>query len=302
MLIDILLATYDSQDFLREQIDSILKQSVSKFRIIAGDGGSGDGTPALLEEYAAANPERFLLLPGGRYSAAENFARLLAASDADFVMFSDHDDVWEPDKIAISLECFRRNFPDSAHVPGLVFTDAKIADRDLNVISESSQKFQHFDPTRIALHQLLAQNIISGNTMFFNRALREAALPIAPEALMHDCWVTLCAAALGSVVYCPRPTILYRQHGRNALGATSSSSTGIFSKLRDGRHQFLRNIRQGQALLKHLDGKLPEEKRKILEAYAAMETQSFLGRRITALRYGFVKNTPVRNFLLFLTM
>ena len=302
MLIDILLATYRSQDFLREQIDSILKQSVFEFRIIAGDGGSDDGTTALLEKYAAANPEHFLLLPSGRYPTTENFARLLAASDADFILFSDHDDVWEPDKIAILLECFQQNFPDSAHLPGLVFSDAKITDWKLNIISESSQKFQHFDPTRITLHQLLTQNIIPGNTMLFNRALREAALPIASEALMHDCWVALCAAAIGSIAYSPCPTILYRQHKQNLLGATSSSLFDIFSKLRDGHRQFLRNVHQGQALLKHLDGKLPAERRKILAAYASMEEQSFLGRRITALRYGFVKNTLIRNFLLFLTM
>lgn len=302
MSIDILLATYNSQRFLREQLDSILNQSEQDFRIIVGDGGSSDETLTLLAEYAAQHPQRFRLLPGGRrYSAAQNFSRLLEASDGEFIMFSDHDDVWKPDKIAVTRDCFLRNFTDQSK-PGLVFTDAVIVDGSLREICDSSMRFQKFDPSRTALHQLLTQNIIAGNTMFFNRALRDVALPVAPEALMHDCWVVLCAAAFNALVYCPQATLLYRQHGGNVLGASTGSASGIVQKLQNGRQAFLANTRQARALLAHLDGKLSARNRATIAAYAAMEEQSFFGRRLTALRRRFLKNTLSRNLLLFLTM
>ena len=305
MSIDILLATYNSQEFLREQLDSILNQNHSDFRIIIGDGGSRDGTPELLSEYAGHHPGRFQILPGERrYRSAENFARLLAASDADFVMFSDHDDIWKPDKIAVSLECFHRNFPENSDTPALIFTDETIVDRNLRVICDSSMRFQNFDPGRTELAQLLTQNIIGGNTMLFNRALREAALPIAPEALMHDCWVALCAAALGGIAFCPERTVLYRQHGGNVMGAASASPRAMLRKLRDGRQAFLAGVRQARALLEHLgrDPRLSAENRAVIAAYAAMEHQGFFARRRTALSRRFLKNTWRRNLLLLTTM
>ncbi|MCY7290390.1 MAG: glycosyltransferase, partial [Cryobacterium sp.] len=100
----VLLATYNGERFLEEQLATILDQQNVAVSVIALDDGSGDTTPQLLAEAAARDP-RITVLPdqGASGSAAANFARLLlevSFEDNALVAFSDQDDVWMPDKLA----------------------------------------------------------------------------------------------------------------------------------------------------------------------------------------------------------
>ena len=68
------------------------------------------------------------------------------------------------------------------------------------------------------LRRLLVQNFVTGCTTVINRPLLRAAVPL-PLVVMHDWWLALCAGALGQLLYLAEPTVLYRQHARNTLGA-----------------------------------------------------------------------------------
>src|SRR5271154_4215562 len=101
-LVDVLLATFNGEPFLREQIDSILSQDYEDLSILARDDGSKDGTRGILNEYAEQFPGRFQMLPTGAPTgnAKQNFLELMKASSADYVCFSDQDDVWLPGKVS----------------------------------------------------------------------------------------------------------------------------------------------------------------------------------------------------------
>jgi hypothetical protein len=74
------------------------------------------------------------------------------------------------------------------------------------------------------LRQLAMQNNVTGCTMLLNKALYQIARPIPHDAPMHDWWIALVAAAFGKISFIARPTVLYRQHGKNSVGITKRRS------------------------------------------------------------------------------
>src|SRR5690606_13737176 len=149
------------------------------------------------------------------------FARLLGASTADYIMFCDQDDVWLPGKVTLTLAKMQElEAACGAETFLLVHTDLRIVDENLNLVADSGHRYQQIDPDRgNTLGRLLVQNIATGCTIMVNRALRDLALPIPGAALMHDHWLSLVSACFGKIAYLPEPTLLYRQHSGNKVGA-----------------------------------------------------------------------------------
>jgi glycosyltransferase involved in cell wall biosynthesis len=189
------------------------------------DDGSTDGTVKILEAEAAADPRITLVRDGrGNLGPARSFGALMeaaAAAGAGYVAFADQDDVWEPGKLEDELRLLRaREAELGKQMPLLVHSDLSVVDENLHLIHPSFFDYQRVGPGEAVLARLLVQNFVAGCTMVINRSLLRAALPL-PDVIMHDWWVALCAAALGEVVRCPRATVQYRQHGRNAAGSRS---------------------------------------------------------------------------------
>lgn len=232
---DVVLATYNGQRYLQQQLDSLLGQSVSNTRILIGDDGSSDGTLTLIDQYSSKSPERVQVLPkdrGGK-GACGNFNRLLLATDAPYVFLCDQDDVWDEDKISVALELLREL--ESVHgneMPILVHTDLRVVDQSLAVTSDSFFEFQNLDAQASSFKQLLVQNMVTGCTVVVNRALLNKALPIPEDAIMHDWWLALVAAAFGKIGFVNRATMSYRQHGANAVGAKGCTIALIGSRLK----------------------------------------------------------------------
>lgn len=301
MKIDVLLATYNSEKYLNEQIGSIIAQDYTDWRLLIRDGGSSDSTMQIVGRYIDEHPDKIMLVPSeGNSSALKNFSELLAVSTADLVMFSDHDDVWMNDKISRTLATYRKaEFESSPATPILVFTDKIVVDSTLNKISDSYFRMQNLDPKRIQLNYLMFQNVASGCTMLFNKALREIALPIPEEAVMHDHWLSLVAAAFGKTVCLDEPTMFYRQHKENYYGA-SEYGFGYFagklkSKLSDLRERQMQNVRQGCVFFRTYEGKLKSCDHERLSCFNELQHASFLKRKQIVLKHRFLKNGLMRN-------
>lgn len=307
MTIDILLATFNSERFLVEQLDSILAQTDRDWRLLIRDGGSTDGTAAILEEYRRREPERIVLLPGERATARENFAALLAASRAERVMFCDHDDCWFPDKIGHSRAAFEKRAAELPEgTPLLLFSDLQIVNERLEKVADSFFLHEHIDPHRLELRELLLQNAASGCTMLFNRPLRELALPIPAEAFMHDHWLMLTAACFGEIELLPEPTLSYRQHGDNVFGASGYGFSYFRRKLLLGvdevRARLFLLCRQGESFLARFRERLSPEELRLLEDFARLPRAGFFERRLILLRHGIFKSGFLRNLGMFLVV
>lgn len=290
------MAVYNGEEFLAEQIESILAQSAGEWHLYICDDGSSDSSFRIASEYGEKYPDRITAMknekPTG--SACANFMGMLKNSEADYVMFSDQDDFWHPHKIRLTLEKMKElegKFPDS---PLLVHTELEIADRALNVISPSFTRFQGLAPRCKSLNRLLCQNNITGCTLMMNRALVDIIKDAPPEKmLMHDWWAGLAAAAFGHIGFVDTPLIKYRQHGGNQLGAVNNRSIHGAVRIVKDRLRTKKRISvtyaQAESFYEYYKPLLNRECRNILETYIDIPNHSKPVRVAELVRYGFLK-------------
>lgn len=298
-LVEVLLATYNGERYLEEQIDSILAQDYPNLRVLARDDGSQDGTPAILKQYETRFPDRFRVLRSGHAtrSAKDNFLLLMRASDGEYVCLSDQDDVWLPHKVSLikrSMEHLESTW--GKDLPLLVFTDLRVVDDKLETLHESFWKHEKLDPTRIhRFGSLLSQNVVTGCTAMLNRRLVELAGHMPVEAYMHDQWVALLASAMGKATHVDAQTVLYRQHQQNVVG--SRERTGSLPELIRRvcnsdmrRSQWRTSQRQAESFLSLHYAQLPVTHREQLLAFLRCgTTRSRLLRTYLLIRHGFLR-------------
>jgi hypothetical protein len=282
--IEILLATYNGGRFVRQQIESILGQNYGNLIVLSRDDCSADGTPDILQEYAQRFPDRFSVMPASSSNQGllNNFLALMKASTADYVCFSDQDDVWLPDKVSktksvmdeLEVRC-------GTNVPLLVFTDLRVVDENLTMLHPSFWGLMRIDPEGIEnLPKLLGCSVVTGCTAMANRRLVELACSMPKEACLHDRWLGLLVSTMGKASFVKEPTILYRQHGRNAIGAGKEQRSESLHE-RFGRSaassyigEWQSNQEQAEALLKLHGAEMPVKCRKTLQAFIRCDTSS----------------------------
>jgi len=233
--IEVALATFNSARFLPELLDSLFGQTCQGFTILVSDDRSTDSTLDIIADYQRRYPGRITMLePDQRLGGPlANFSRLIDHLKADYAFLCDHDDVWLPNKIALCLEEIRSlEARHGSSTPLLVHTDLTVVDSDLEIISPSSFLYQDIDPARNGLPSLLMVNTVSGCAAMVNRPLYERARPVPSAAVMHDHWLALVAASVGKISCIRQSTVLYRQHGGNAIGATRWGATSILDRMR----------------------------------------------------------------------
>src|SRR5262245_27984658 len=213
--VHVLMSTFNGQSYLERQVFSILRQTVP-VKLYVRDDGSTDNTPDLLETLTSAGHLEWER--GANLGATASFFRLLrkCSKDADYVAFSDQDDVWLPTKLGRAIAMLEGVAPST---PALYCSRATITDEHLNPIGLTP-----LWPRPPAFGNALVENIVSGCTIVLNRPAHRLLLstPAPKRAIFHDWWCYLVVSALGLVFYDPEPSILYRQHGQNAVGATVS--------------------------------------------------------------------------------
>ena len=286
-LIDILMATYNGERFVAEQIESIQCQSYENWRLLVSDDCSTDGTLDVVRHYAASD-NRIRIVSEGvkRGGAKENFFALMGFSDAPYCMFCDQDDVWLPEKIEKSLAGMRRlEAGSSADSPLLVFCDMKVVDGGLSVIHESFERSSHFDISELTFDRLVSLNVAAGCCQCFNAKLRDTCLDCEDvgSVEMHDWWTVLIAAAFGTIGYIDQPLSLYRQHGGNVVGANE------YAPVARARHfdfmvsEFKRSATQAACFKRTYFSRLDDSTIKKLGRFESMQTEPSLLKNLSNL-------------------
>jgi glycosyltransferase involved in cell wall biosynthesis len=293
----VLLATWNGARFLPRQLESLAAQRGIAWRLLWRDDGSADATLALLEEFAAAQPAGRVLhldAPSGRLGPARGFLALLAASPEPEAphAFCDQDDLWLPDKLARAAAALAE-IP--AGMPGLYCGRQILAGPDLAPRGPSPLPRR---PPGFA--NALVQNIATGCTTVLNPAARRLLLaaPPPPEGSMHDWWAYLLVSGCGGrVIFDPEPTVLYRQHGGNAVGATAPVPLRALRALRRGPAAFLALLAAHRRVLLAAAPELPltPEARVVLAETAALADRR-PWRRLAALRRaGLYRQSPAED-------
>ncbi|MFC3932716.1 glycosyltransferase family 2 protein [Streptococcus dentapri] len=293
MKVNILMSTYNGERFLTDQIDSILAQTFTDWRLLIRDDGSQDRTRAIIADYASRD-ERISLINQDQtenLGVIKNFYTLLKHEVADYYFFCDQDDIWVPEKLEI---CLREAQLYDTNQPLLVYTDLKVVDQDLKIQHDSMIRTQS-GHANTSLLQELTENTVTGGTAMINQATAQAwqNQPL-DKIIMHDWFLALIAAAKGNLIYLDQATELYRQHESNVVGARTLSKR-IKNWIRPhkllAKYWWLIDASQKQAELL-LDLDLPQEEQQLVRAYVTLLDQSWSVRLRALKKYGFAKNRP----------
>jgi len=286
----ILMALFNGEHYLREQINSIIDQDYSDWRLNIRDDVSTDHSLKVVDGLAAIE-KRIIIMNDeyGNLGAAKNFGKLIEYAlklDEAYFCFSDQDDVWMPDKLVKKLAKLKQLEEKHPGEPVLIHSDMMVVDQKLNMMASSFMDYQGIkNETNSPLEVLLAQNFITGCTVLMNRALLDVALPIPKDALMHDWWLALCAAVFGRIGYIDEPLVKYRQHDNNEVGAKRirdfmNPLSGEWKKRwLEGKENLFQSMKQAEALAERIREHDPSNVHlTLVEEYVSLRRASPLER------------------------
>lgn len=226
------MAVFNGASSLGEQLQSLQDQTHRRWHLLASDDGSCDNSLAKIQDFAAETQRiadetgadvKVTSLKGPGQGAAENFMSLLRklpehGLGGGWIAFSDQDDVWLPDRLSRGLAALKAI--DETR-PALYCSRSWITDASL-----SKRRLSASRPRSAGFRNALVQNIVSGNTILLNPAaalLVTQAAANVQQVVVHDWWVyQLVTGVNGVVVHDDEPTLLYRQHGVNQIGANDT--------------------------------------------------------------------------------
>lgn len=215
-MISIALASYNGEKFIREQLDSILAQTVTDWELVACDDRSSDGTPAILREYAARDGRIRVYENEENLGFRRNFEQAVSRCTGEYTAFSDQDDIWYPDHLEMLLS--------GLGTCSLVTANAMLADaegRETGVTARDTDKMESIpDDSDEAFFLMLYRPYVQGAASLAKTAFLKACLPIPEGVRFHDQWFGVMAALSGGVAYVPECVLRYRMHGNNVTGRT----------------------------------------------------------------------------------
>ena len=293
-LVAVLLCTYDGEEYLAGQLNSIALQTHRRWKVWVSDDGSRDRTGAILQQYEKQwGSGLFSVLKGPGSGYVANFMSLLCNSRivADTYAYADQDDHWETDKLARAV-AWLETIPGDT--PALYMSRTRLIDRDDNDLGLAPL----FTAKPPSFANAIVQNIGGGNTMVMNNAARTLVMANSKDVAIvsHDWWTYLMVSGAGGrVFYDPYPGVRYRQHGGNLIGSNDRLPARLWRarQVLGGRFKRWGEINaQGLARVRE---QLTRENRRIFDDFSTART-GFLPLRLLALkrsgvhRQGFIDN------------
>jgi glycosyltransferase involved in cell wall biosynthesis len=225
-LVSIAVATYNGAEFLSEQLDSLVRQTWRNIEIIISDDASTDTTPVIAAKYAKKYPFIRFLRQKRNLGYIANFEAAVKKCKGEFIALCDQDDIWRKDKIEILMNIIGKK--------DIAASDLRVIDGRGKLIAPSLEKYQGlFVPLPEEQYRILVfRNCFTGCAMLIRKSLIKKCIPIPKEALVHDWWFAVNAAARNGIAYTRETLVDYRQHGKNAIGAKDKKKTKKESALR----------------------------------------------------------------------
>lgn len=276
------MSTYNGSQFLREQIDSILKQKNVSLKLIVRDDGSTDSTPEILNYYQ----ERGLLRwwKADNVGPANSFFELLKQSpEAEFYAFSDQDDVWDDDKLFEAVSLLSCNAGTA-----LYHCNSRLVDKSLCSVGRNTYKPGRSRAySNTSLLNVLCGAAPMGCTTVFTKEIRDAVNSRSAKEFIayHDRLIyDLCALLRLPIIYDDRPHLSYRQHGNNVIGVSGGiSAANLLRYIQRGiRANPLNVYLQAASIEAIYSDILPAESLRLLR-YISDARKKFLHRLMIAL-------------------
>lgn len=287
--IAILLATYNGEVYITEQLNSLIYQTFTNWIVYIHDDGSSDNTRMIIDEFIKKYPSKFVYIDGPSSGGAKNnFFYLLKMVDAPIYMFCDQDDFWVNTKIEKIVDYSL--LYDMG--PCLVYSDLSVTDKRLNIISKSFYDYYRFTEKDFTIERLLVRNTIPGCTICINKSLRNMMIKYnnIDNVPMHDKWAILLAKKFGSVKKIDEPLVYYRQHDNNTIGVKQNGINYFFDKIKNIKkihENYKFTWKQAEEITKIFS--LPDD--DIFAIYASCNKCNKLKRIYIYFKYGFKTNS-----------
>lgn len=291
--VTVLLGLFEGQTYLRAQLDSLAAQSVRNWRLVVSDDSTTPDCTRIAIGFAdRTGAGRVRILSGPRMGAARNYLHLLQniPDNTAFVALCDQDDVWHRDKLARALDMLGTVAADH---PAAVFTARTVCGPHLEHRRDTPP------PQRPpAFQNALVQNILPGNTIVMNAAAATlcarmaSSTAAARDIVAHDWWLyQILTGAGASILFDPRPSVLYRQHGANLIGAARGIAAvrAAVARLQQARHRIWNTAQV--AALGDVAAHFSAENQRILSQFAAMRRASLWPRLCAFAGLGLYRQT-----------
>jgi len=218
-MISVCIPTFNGEKFIKEQLDSILRQISDGDEVVISDDSSTDRTVEIIK--SLADP-RIILLPNQKFkSPIFNVENALKGAKGSYIFLADQDDIWLNGRVDKMLNLLDNN--------DLVLSDCKVVDNNLTVIFNSYFKLVGARPG--FFRNLLRTSPYIGCCMAFRRRVLEEALPFPAEIPMHDFWIAMISEVKFKICFLHDPLVLYRRHSDNASITASRNTNSIFKKM-----------------------------------------------------------------------
>lgn len=207
------MSTYNGEEFVEEQIKSILAQVDIEVNLIVRDDNSTDGTRLILEKLSKDNPNISVIWGEENLGACRSFLFLISRySKSDYIALADQDDIWDCDKLSQAIKLI-----EGSSIPVLYHSNLRIVDRNGQFI-RNAHRHEQIEKTQ---YSFLCEPLPTGCTIVYNKALAQLVVGKIPKDFsMHDTWLYYVAALFGKVIYDFTPHVDYRQHEKNVVGTS----------------------------------------------------------------------------------
>ncbi len=241
MKISVAMATYNGAKFLDAQLNSLAEQTLSPHELIVTDDGSSDGTPELVEAFAArACFDVRLYRNAETLGPGHNFARAIGYASGDVIFLCDQDDVWDPDKLERMVAELEAR-PEIA----CLLCDARLADTGLRTDGRTKRGVMQEEG-------IADRHFVQGCCAAFRRPLADLALPMPAEEASHDNWIVGLSDALELTLRMDAVLQHYRIHGENVSSffVNQSMPETAAERMRRNLGDLSRRLRGGSGLVR----------------------------------------------------
>jgi glycosyltransferase, family 2 len=255
--IDILMATYNGEKYLAEQLDSIINQTYHNWNLLIRDDSSTDRTLEIIQDYQKKDNRIKLLKDNkGNLGIVKNFEELLKNSESEFIMFSDQDDIWVENKLDMYLKMIEK----IKNKGFMIHSDAILFDKNKSNILKDT--FISKKAINRGLENVFFNYFVQGATILISKEIKNFILPFPKEVYLHDRYIHLISELFFERIFVNKALIYYRQHGDNQIGAKNTIRELLSKRYFDERDRQLIKI-----IYNKYGSLLTEDKKKLIEEY-----------------------------------
>ncbi len=257
----VIMSTYNGENYVAEQLDSIINQTYKNIRIIVRDDGSTDNTVNIIKDYQRTYGN-IKLYEGENIGFIKSFFELLKTTEADYYAYADQDDVWMENKIELAVDLLDE-LDDSK--PNMAFGNSDYYDENMKLISKGPRN------RKFSFLTALFACVTQGMTMTVNKTTRDMIIENTPKScFFHDWWTYLLCIGLGNVAYSNETVVKYRRRKENATSEGQGYIRLLIWRIKnllfkDG----MRDIKQQMINFKdYYYYQLSDENKKILDLFS----------------------------------